>query len=127
MPVQDYNPKGGGATDSKRPLDPNRCKAGVHYYIGNWPKYKQCENKAKADGYCGTHNPEKVAARDKANDERGRAKMEADTLKWVFGRAGLRMGDVLAKIRDGDNDPRATAREILEAVDWDRYNAMRKS
>lgn len=122
MPVRDYKPTSGPIGPTHAPF-PGKCKAEVHYYVGGWPKYKQCENKAKADGYCGTHNPEKVAAREKAVDEREQARFKAEVFASVFGRSGKTLAEALIKIRDGDNDPRQTAREALEAVNWEKYGA----
>lgn len=117
MPVNDYKP------NSRSPVavDKVRCKAEVHYYIGNWPHYKQCENKAKPDGYCGTHNPEKVKAREEAVHKRGEERFRKEVYASCYGRYGRVMAEALAKIRDGDNDPRTTARLALEAVQWEKY------
>lgn len=120
MPVRDYKPSSSPTGPKHAPVA-GRCKAEVSYYIGNWPHYKQCENKAKPDGYCGTHNPEKVEAREAASRKRGDDRFRKEVFASCYGHYGRMMAEALAKIRDGDNDPRATARAALEAAQWEKY------
>jgi hypothetical protein len=125
MPVHDYSPRSGGITDAKRAVDPNRCKAAVTTYLGRWPTYKQCSHKPKANGYCGTHDPVKVAAREQASDEAGMKRFNNEVFKSVYGSAGARMAKALEEIGAGHNDPRALAREVLEAAQWEKYKDYR--
>jgi hypothetical protein len=124
MSLELYKPSSGGFTDSKRPLDPTRCACGVTSYIGRWPRYGQCANRGKYERViggqtvkvCHTHRPEVVQSRKAKAD----ARYEAQTNKWK--RQTHRPGDyrdALQRIADGDNDPRQTARDVLDK--WGDY------
>ena len=91
------------------PLDPCRCKAWV-WSNERWSRYSQCARKPVQDGWCKQHDPAAVAERRVASDAKG----EAETRKWAMGFHGERWLVALAKIRDGDNDARETARVALE-------------
>lgn len=46
----------------------DKCKEMVYTEV--WSGGHQCYNKAKKDGYCGTHHPDAVKARQKKSDDR---------------------------------------------------------
>lgn len=62
---------------SHTPTTPGKCKATVTYYIGNWPKTKQCDKKAKKDGYCTIHNPAYIAKKEAEKDAKYQAESNA--------------------------------------------------
>jgi len=113
MSNYDYQPRDGYGSK----VDESRCRASVMYYIGRWPKTKQCNFKPR-DGtnYCRIHQPDKAKIREekvrKAQDE----KWEKQKRQWKYGYYGLKLREALEQIRDGHNDPRALAREILEEI-----------
>lgn len=92
-----------------KPLGPSRCQEIVHP-AEIWYRSHQCTRKAVKDGYCKQHHPDEVAAREAARRAKHSAQWEVDRLKF----AGRKFAQALAKIRDGDNDPRETARKALE-------------
>lgn len=94
-------------------FDPKRCKAGVW---GNerWSRYSQCSRKAVEDGWCKQHHPEAEAKREEA----AKAKYHASMRKSAMGWYGERFMAALVKIRDGDNDPRETARIALDGCKY---------
>lgn len=98
---------------STAPLDPKRCKAGVHSSEG-LSGYAQCARKAKKDGWCSQHHPDAEEARRKAASEKYKAKLRRHSLGFY----GQRFMAALVKIRDGDNDPRETARIALEGCKY---------
>jgi hypothetical protein len=98
---------------SNASLDPERCKAGV-WSKDRWSTYSQCSKKPHKDGWCKIHHPDAEAARNAASN----AKHEADRRKRVMGWYGERFMAALIKIRDGDNDPRETARIALEGCSY---------
>lgn len=106
-----YKPSSSSLSGSTRPLDETRCKARV-WSKGRWPQAHQCAFKPVKDGWCKTHHPDKEKARRDAAD----AKYEAQMRKLSMGWYGELMMEALIKIRDGDNDPRATADQALKAV-----------
>jgi hypothetical protein len=112
--AQIYEPSKGVTGYSSLPLDPSRCKAGVHGRH-RWASYAQCGRKAVKDGWCKQHDPEAERARDAVAQEKFNAGRRKDALGWY----GERWLTALAKIRDGDNDPRATANKALEGCPYD--------
>lgn len=102
-----------GVLCSSQPLDPTKCKAGVTDN-DRTAYYHQCRKKAGRDGWCAAHHPDAVAARRQASSDR----FDAQTRKLALGWYGERFLAALCKIRDGDNDPRATAREALDGVKY---------
>ena len=109
-----YTPsKGNSPSISHHPLDPTYCKAGV-WSKERWATYAQCARKAGVDGWCKQHHPN-------ATDERSRAateKFEASQRRQAMGWHGEAMMAALIKIRDGDNDPRTTATEVLSGIKY---------
>ncbi len=95
---------------STAPLDQARCKAGV-WSKDRWSRYSQCSRKAGTDGWCVTHHPDAVAGRLVAQNARYLAEVRKDSMGYY----GERFMAALVKIRDGDNDPRETARLALES------------
>lgn len=96
---------------SAAPLDPNRCKAGV-WSSERWSRYSQCSRKAVEDGWCKQHHPEAEAKREAESN----AKYERNIRRAAMGWYGEKFMAALMKIRDGDNDPRETARKALEGI-----------
>ncbi len=99
-------------------LYPEQCCAAVHDgRVG----FNRCSHKAKYRigrlGYCATHNPPAVVARNAAST----ARMNAETAKRQKGWALERLGrDAIAALRiiaAGHNDPRALAAETLADFD----------
>lgn len=55
---------------------PGQCKAGVYRRISsNWGDTRQCDRKAKRDGWCGTHHPDAEATRRARSNARYDAQM----------------------------------------------------
>ena len=98
---------------SSRPLNGEQCQAGV-WSKDRWAEYYQCQRKPAKDGWCKQHHPEAEAVRKAAAD----TKYNAETRKWLMGAYGERMMAALIKIRDGDNDPRATAADALAGIKY---------
>ena len=99
----------------RAPLDPARCKAGV-WSKETWSRYAQCSRKPAADGWCKQHHPEAAARRDAES----KALYEKQMRSHAMGHCGERFMAALIKIRDGDNDPRATAAAALEGISYAR-------
>jgi len=111
----EYSPgKSASPAISKAPMDPARCKAGV-WSNERWSRYAQCQRKAGVDGWCKQHHPDVEAARAKASEDKYRKAATKHALGWY----GEGLLAALIKIRDGDNDPRETAREALARVPKD--------
>ena len=98
---------------SSAPLDLNRCKAGV-WSNERWSRYSQCARKAAEDGWCKQHHPEAEAKREAAAKAKYARGMRRDAMGWF----GERMMAALIAIRDGDNDPRETARKALDGISY---------
>lgn len=96
-----------------------RCAQCVPDRSTNWPIYQQCEKVGKVqteDGYwwCNSHSPEACAKR-KAKRAESDAKWLADFQARVRGPAQMAaMRKALEEIRDGHNDPRTLAKEVLD-------------
>ena len=89
-------------------MDSDRCKTRVTI-PGIWSQDHQCSRKAKKDGFCKQHHPDTVAARDKKSQE----KADADWGEVRYKIHGKSFYKILVEIRDGHNDPRQLATEIL--------------
>jgi hypothetical protein len=105
---------------SSAALDPARCKAGV-WSNERWSKYAQCARKAATDGWCKQHHPDAEAKRE----AEASARFDAETRRRMMGYYGERFMAALIKIRDGDNDPRATAAAALEGISYARAEITR--
>ncbi|AWI90303.1 hypothetical protein C0214_19800 [Methylobacterium sp. DM1] len=102
--------------------DPNRCRHAV--YEGRMGFY-QCQRKpvvfrcVKGEdvGFCKQHDPEAVAAREKAWREKFDRERAAESAKWERARrlteANRAAKEALEQIAAGHNDPRVLAAEIL--------------
>ncbi len=101
------------AFESRADLDQTRCKAGVVTYHGLARYYAQCSRKAGADGWCKQHHPDA----EKKRREDQRKAYEADMRRRSIGWKGHILVKALEQIRDGDNNPRETARIALEKLD----------
>lgn len=89
-------------------MDKNNCKARVSV-PGVWSRDYQCSRKATRDGFCKQHHPDSVAARDKKSQEK--AKEDWAEIRYkIYGKGFYK---TLVEIRDGHNDPRQLATEIL--------------
>ncbi len=109
-----YTPCSTGLSGSRLPLDPSRCKAGV-WSKEQWSRYSQCSRKAINDGWCKVHHPDAVSERLQASNARYAKEARQSAMGWY----GERFLAALVKIRDGDNDPRETARLALEGCDYE--------
>jgi hypothetical protein len=58
-------------------INPSRCKRTIY------PGY-QCHYKIWKDGWCKSHHPDSVAARQKLSDERWRIKMDSSPLTVAY-------------------------------------------
>ena len=50
------------------PPKPDQCCVEITHYVGRWPEWSQCSKKrghGPEGAYCATHDPEKVAARQR--------------------------------------------------------------
>ena len=115
-----YTPSTNTLHGSTAPLDPARCKAGI-WSKERWSRYSQCQRKTVADGWCKQHSPDVEAARRAASQ----AKHDIAGRKWAMGFYGERFMAALIKIRDGDNDPRETARLALEGCKYAAQEAIK--
>ena len=102
---------------SNAPLDPARCKAGV-WSSERWSRYSQCARKAVQDGWCKQHHPDAEAVREQEARERYARQSRQRAMGWH----GERMMAAPIKIRDGDNDPRETARLALVGIPYAAEN-----
>lgn len=108
-----YTPAKAAYRGSTAPLNPERCKAQV-WSRDRWSHTSQCSRKHVKDGWCKTHHPDAEAERKTASDERFKAHMRKQAMGWY----GERMMSALIKIREGDNDPRQTARDALSGIEY---------
>lgn len=74
---------------------------------GEWRSH-QCGNKAKNDGYCGIHHPDKVAERKAKSDAKYKANMKVRAKMY-----SIDFIKSMKKIRDGEVDPKEEAIKIL--------------
>jgi len=75
--------------------------------------YAQCRRKSGLDGWCKQHHPD-------AEKKRREDQLKAYQQSLRKGRIGWRghiLVEALEQIRDGDNNPRETARIALEKLD----------
>ena len=100
-------------------LDPARCKAGV-WGRERWTSYSQCARKAGIDGWCKTHHPDAEAVRASAATARHEDAMRKLAMGWY----GERFMAALVTIRDGDKDPRQTARQALADCKYTPLQAL---
>jgi hypothetical protein len=104
---------------SSNPAKPDRCAMEVNRPNGSWTFWTQCSGPAKFDRIvdgqrvkvCHTHRPEVVQTREAAKKEREEKRHRQAMREWY--RPG-EYREALQKIADGDNDPRAVAREALQ-------------
>jgi hypothetical protein len=99
----------------KHPPVADRCCEDVTTYHGRWPHHKQCSRPrgyGPEKAYCKQHDPDVVAARQKAVDERQEVEWQKKRIEW----AGPRLFAALCKITDGDNDPRTTALAAIKGL-----------
>ena len=108
-----YTPCSNSVHGSTSALDPSRCKAGV-WGAGSWTQRSQCSRKAGEDGWCKTHHPDAERLRQEAAAAKYEARVRGVALGWH----GERFMAALVAIRDGDNDPRETARKALEGCTY---------
>lgn len=101
-----------------------RCHAEV--YCGTYRRFSQCQSSASVieengNQWCGNHSP----AAEKRRADKRQAATDARNAKWsryeIQNQTSIRVIAALREIEAGHNDPRALAREVLEA-----YDAARK-
>ncbi len=109
-----YTPNSSPIQGSTRPLDETRCKAEVYRSNGGWSTFNQCTRKPVKDGWCKQHSPDAEKSRADAAVQ----KREAEDRRHAMGWYGERFMAALIKIRDGDNDPRETARAALDKISY---------
>lgn len=90
-------------------MDIEKCKVMVPDRQA-WHRECRCTRKATKDGYCKQHHPDAKAERDRISRE----KYEIASRRQAMGFYGERFMAALIKIRDGDNDPRETAKVALK-------------
>lgn len=93
--------------------DFTHCCEEVTFYIGRWPKNKQCDRKrgyGPDQAYCKQHDPAAVEKRRGAADARYRDAQNKRRYE-LYGRTFF---DALKKIADGHNDPRTLAMDITQ-------------
>ena len=92
--------------------NPDRCRWNVMRYIGSWPHPGQCEFKHKPDSlWCGVHNPEAMAKRQKKKDTEDDAAWQARR-KEIYATHFYAALQRIAK--PGLNDPAGYAQTILD-------------
>jgi hypothetical protein len=104
---------GGNSFRASKKYDPTRCAYEVDNSYNNWPSYAQCSKKPTCgpDGiFCKIHDPEYIAEKNRKRDE----KYKADWNKRMIELGGKKFYEALVEIRDGHNDPRTLAREVLQ-------------
>lgn len=92
--------------------DLTRCCEEVTYYIGGWPKHKQCTRKCghgPMGAYCKQHDPVAVKERQEKANADYRAKANAERYKWY----GPTFFKALEEIAAGHNDARGLAQEVI--------------
>lgn len=110
------------------PHDPKQCCASVSETNG-WGHY-QCLKKPSIWrdvlhngkpvnlGYCGTHDPVKVAARAAKRNAEDRQRRAEEQARWAMELRNRKLGEAaivaLEQIAAGHNDPRQLAHETLE-------------
>lgn len=98
--------------------DHKKCCEEIMYYIGNWPKHKQCSRPrgfGPDKAYCKQHDPKAVKAREAAID----ARQEAAWQKRRYEIHGKSFFDALVKIAEGHNDARGLAQEVINSFKGD--------
>lgn len=126
MTVHIYRPSGGLSIGNRTPVDETRCRAMVDRGDSRISFFGQCSAKVKVTrkvgdrmlGFCGRHDPEAIAARERAADQ-ARAEKEArreriDLRRFV---RPTEYRDALRAIAAGHNDARSLAAEVL--AKWD--------
>ena len=102
-----------------------RCCASVRDRGSTWPSYHQCDKVAKVtdangDQWCGARDPVAVDAKNKARNERFDREWDIKTRKWkrdeAFKPAKEKIIEAMKMIRDGHNNPRELAEEVLKAL-----------
>ncbi len=111
------------------PHDPAQCCVSVHeggrgvgfYQCSKKPTiWRDVLHKGKLAhlGYCGTHDPVKVAARRAKRDAAHKDKFAEENARWAEQRRKRDLGEAailaLEQIAAGHNDPRQLAHETLE-------------
>lgn len=94
------------------PPDHTRCCEEITYYVGRWPKHKQCDRKrghGPEGAYCKQHDPEVVAKRRSEKDQREREKWNERRYEF-YGKSFFK---VLEQIAAGHNDARGLAQETI--------------
>lgn len=104
-----------------REVDESRCRAAVY---GDWSS-SQCGNKAKyfreveykgeitTLGYCGIHDPPRVAKKKAERAAAWEEKMEAWQRKGDLQKAKAEALELVMRIAAGHNDPRGACLEFL--------------
>ncbi|MCK4704696.1 MAG: hypothetical protein KAT90_04370 [Gammaproteobacteria bacterium] len=88
----------------------DKCKGKT--YGGIWEGSRPCKSKAKLDGYCLLHNPDRIKQREKDRFEKEKQS------PLFIGRKkrgwGPKFYNALVEIKNGHNDPRQLAKELLD-------------
>lgn len=108
---------------------PGKCRGQCSKSEGNHTDFWQCPRPIKVErevlhhgepvtmGYCGQHDPVKVAERHAKRDAQYRAKWAAREARWNAEARKEEMGeaavDALRQIAAGHNDARGLAQEVL--------------
>lgn len=85
-------------TDPRK--DPTRCKQMVW---SEWSSH-QCASKAKKDGYCMTHHPDRVAAKRAAREAKWDAESKARSEQWAVEGRRERVGIAVEALTDAERD-----------------------
>lgn len=108
--------KGGRFGRMGTPPNESLCKAAV--YVPDLYRFRQCQRKPHADGWCKQHHPEIEASRKEERQKRWEEQAANQQRRDAMGWYGERFMAALIEIRDGHNDPRARAAEALEGCSY---------
>src|SRR5947207_15993833 len=87
--------------------NPDKCKARVSDHDSRWPHYYQCRSKPARDGWCNTHHPDKVEAKNKARDNAYKAQEAYSDYLW-------KLKELRNKIADAAIEGRFQDMKMLE-------------
>ncbi len=109
--------------DAKTKSGHLRCQEIVLDSWSNWPRYHQCERRAKVGDRCGQHDPVAIEAKRDAKDAANKGDMAARQVNW----SAKKFLRALQQIAAGHNDPRTLAKEAVEGfedVDVDKLRVV---
>lgn len=84
--------------------DKARCSERVIYYVGNWPRFKQCTKAAKVEKggkhFCTIHDPDYIAQKRAQKDKEWREKFDKEYAQRALERSAPLLRDALTALLD---------------------------